>query len=211
MTKEQAAQISSQEFKSLLKTMIEKYAPSKMDYFNSRISDVDIPLTRNIATGMAYYAAICLGADTGNYSDNTEQPADFWDGCWEPEVIEVMPHANDEPTAPIGPDDNFWMEWQEIMQAVMWNHSHVSDFSGLRVLPIDKDANTYHWLDAFTWEDAICAITRLYDSLDPDRVIVGDMNGDGVVNVADIVELINRNGEVNPEDIKAIVNIIMTK
>jgi len=43
------------------------------------------------------------------------------------------------------------------------------------------------------------------------KKVVGDVNGDGVVNVADIVELINRDGEANPEDIKAIVNIIMEK
>ena len=43
------------------------------------------------------------------------------------------------------------------------------------------------------------------------KKVVGDVNGDGMVNVADIVELINGDGEVNAEDIKAIVNIIMEK
>ena len=61
------------------------------------------------------------------------------------------------------------------------------------------------------WSGDATGITRLYDSLDPGKKIVGDMNGDGVVNVADIVELINGGGEVNPEEIKAIVNTIMAK
>ena len=168
--KERTSQITSQEFKALLKPLIEKFAPTKMDYFNSRISDYDLPLTRNIAVGIAYYTAICIGADTNNYMNESEQPEDFWAGCWDPEVSQVLPHANDEPTAPVSPDDNFWMEWQEIMQAVMWNSCHVSDFSNIEVIPRDKEANSYHWDNPLTWEEAICAITRLYDSLDPELI-----------------------------------------
>ena len=173
-------QITSKEFKALLKSVVETIAPDSMDYFNSRISDYDLPLTRNIAVGMAYYTAICIGADTNNYMNENEQPEDFWDGCWEPEVSQILPHANDEPTAPVGPDDNFWMEWQEIMQAVMWNSCHVSDFSNLEIIPRDQEANTYHWLNPVTWEEAICAITRLYDSLDseiiPTRIVPPRIN-----------------------------------
>jgi hypothetical protein len=227
--KERTSQITSQEFKALLKPLIEKFAPTKMDYFNSRISDYDLPLTRNIAVGMAYYTAICIGADTNNCMNGSEQPEDFWAGCWDPEVSQVLPHANDEPTAPVSPDDNFWMEWQEIMQAYMWNSCHVSDFSNMEVVPRDIEANSYHWLNPFTWEEAICAITRLYDSIDPNRSIVGDANGDDIVNAADIVEVVNYimgnpsekfnkggadangDGVVNAADIVLIVNIIMAK
>ena len=171
--KDRTAQITSQEFKAMLMALVQKFAPESMNYFNGRISDTDIPLTRNVATAMAYYTALCTGADTDNYSPSGDLPEDFWDGCWAPEVMQVMPHANGDPTKPVGPGDNWWMEWKEIMQAFMWNHCHISEFSGMRVISIDKEANTYHWQSGFTWDDAICAITRLYDSLDPEKVAAG--------------------------------------
>ena len=37
-------QITSQEFKALLKTLIEKCCPEKIEYFESRISDYDAPI-----------------------------------------------------------------------------------------------------------------------------------------------------------------------
>ena len=40
-------------------------------------------------------------------------------------------------------------------------------------------------------------------------VLPGDANGDGVVNVADIVEIINK-GDVDDDDINAIIAIIMS-
>ena len=228
--KERTSQITSQEFKSLLRPLVAKFAPTKKDYFNSRISDYDLPLTRNIAVGMAYYTATCIGADTNNYMNESEQPEDFWVGCWEPEVSMVLPYANDEPTTPIGPDDNFWMEWQEIMQAVMWNSCHVSDFSNFEVIPRDKEANTYHWLNPFTWEDAICAITRLCDSIDRESAVtLGDANSDNTINAEDIKEIVNYligkpsdkfniyaadangDGEINAADIVTIVNVINSK
>jgi hypothetical protein len=39
-------------------------------------------------------------------------------------------------------------------------------------------------------------------------LLIGDANGDGVVNVADIVEIINK-GDVDDDDINAIIAIIM--
>lgn len=39
--------------------------------------------------------------------------------------------------------------------------------------------------------------------------LLGDANGDGVVNVAEIVEIINK-GDVDENDINAILSLIMS-
>ena len=59
------------------------------------------------------------------------------------------------------------------MTCFYWNFRHASDKSGTNVIGLDKEANSFHWNDPLTWEDAIRAITRLYDSLDPDLVATG--------------------------------------
>ena len=51
-----------------------------------------------------------------------------------------------------------------------WNFWHVSDKSGINVIGLDKEANSFHWNNPLTWEDAIRAITRLLDSIDPNIV-----------------------------------------
>ena len=106
----------------------------------------------------------------------------------------------------------------------------MSDFSNFEVIPRDKEANTYHWLNPFTWEDAICAITRLCDSIDREpAVALGDANSDDTINAEDIMEIVNYiigkpsdkfniyaadangDGEINAADIVTIVNIINSK
>ncbi|MBR0180054.1 MAG: hypothetical protein IJQ04_00100 [Prevotella sp.] len=158
-------QITSKVFKEMLKTVIEKHAQESMSYFNSRVSDVDIPLTRNIAVGMVYYAAICIGVDNANRESRPNQPEDFWEGGWEEKVNQVLPHSQDEPSPGTTiPEGKEWQAWQEIMQAYMWNYMHVSPYSNIEVIALDKAAQSYHWLHPFTFEDAVLAITRLYDS-----------------------------------------------
>ena len=176
MAKERTAQVRSQEFKTMLKPLITRFAPDSIAYFDEHISDADVALTRNVAVGMAYYVAICLGVDTNNNTNmQREFPEDIWEYLWEPEVMQVLPHASDVPTEPIGPDDNFWLEWAEIMQAYMWNFCHMSPYSSLEVIEMDTKVNSYHWNNPFTWEEAVCAITRLYDSLDPE-MLASDIN-----------------------------------
>ena len=207
---ERMTQVNSQAFKAMLLPLIVKFAPDSMAYFNSHITDYDTPLNRGMATCMAYYTARCIGAETNNAS-NGEQPEDIWEGVYD-NYDELLPHWQD-PGEEDAPEEMFWRDivFGGSMTAWYWNFCHVSDYSGINVIALDKEANSFHWNDPLTWEDAICAITRLYDSLDPNKNVVGDMNGDGVVNVADIVELINGDGDVNLKDIETIVNVIMAK
>ena len=172
MTKERTAQVRSQEFKSMLKVLIDKFAPDSINYFNSYISDEDIPLTRGMATIMAYYTARSIGAETNNAAFG-DTPADMWD-CDFREYDNLLPHWNDRPETDF-PEGKYWRgdpfsNWQ----AGWWfNNCHVSDKSGINIIALDKTANSFHMNDPFTWEDAIRAITRLYDSLDPEKVAAG--------------------------------------
>ena len=225
--KERTAQVQSQEFKAMLKPLISKFAPDSMKYFNKYITDYEVPLTRAMATCMAYYTARCIGAESNN-AITGEQPADIWE-CDFKNFDNLLPHWGD-PGEEDAPEDMFWRStgfggW---MTCFFWNFWHASDKSGINVIGLDKDANSFHWNDPLTWEDAIRAITRLYDSTDrKPAIILGDANGDGLVNVTDIVATVNfimekpsdgfnkeaadlnGDGVVNVTDIVMMVKIIM--
>lgn len=225
MAKERTVQISSQEFKTMLKPLILKFAPDSMTYFNNYITDFDVPLTRGMATCMVYYVARCIGAETGNTVFG-EQPEDIWDGDSQ-FYDELLPHWQD-PGDSDAPENMFWRStvFGGRMTAWWWNFCHVSDYSGINVIALDKAANSFHWDDPLTWEDAICAITRLYDSTDKTPIILGDANGDQNVDEKDVIEVanailgapsgkyvkaaadINVDGVVNAADIVEIINTI---
>ena len=179
MNKERTAQVQSQEFKSMLKVMIDKFAPDSINYFNSYISDEDILLTRGMATIMAYYTARCIGAETNNARFG-DVPSDMWD-CDSKDYARLLPHWLDRPETDY-PEDKYWRgdpfsNWQA---GWWWNNCHVSDKSGINVIAFDKVAYSFHMNDPLTWEDAIRAITRLYDSLDPE-VVANDISSPRVV------------------------------
>lgn len=168
MAKERTKQVNSQEFKAMLKPLIQQFASDSIGYFNRYITDYDVPLTRGMATCMAYYVARSIGAETG--FPNGEQPADIWEATFT-NYDKLLPHWQD-PGEEDAPEDKFWRGtvfggW---MTAFYWNFCHVSDHSGINVIALDKKANEFHWDQAFTWEDAVCAITRLLDSIDPNIV-----------------------------------------
>lgn len=172
MAKERTKQVGSQDFKAMLKPLIQKFAPDSIGYFNSYITDYDTPLTRGMATCMAYYVARSIGAESNNAMIG-EQPEDIWNASFV-NFDQLLPHWQD-PGEEDAPEDMFWRStvfggWQT---AFYWNFCHVSDHSGINVIALDKEANSFHWDNPFTWEDAICAITRLYDSLDPDVIATG--------------------------------------
>lgn len=168
--KERTAQVKSQEFKTMLKKLIQEFAPESLDYFNSRISDYDVSLNRGLAACMAYYTARCIGAETKNTIPG-EQPADMWDRVTT-YYTDLLPHCNDSEYADPSeaPADKFWRGFTDWIAGWLWNENHVSDYSGVNVIALDKTANSFHMNDPLTWEDAIRAITRLYDSLDPATV-----------------------------------------
>ena len=221
------AQVQSQEFKAMLKPLIQKFAPDSMKYFNSNITDYEVPLTRGMATCMAYYTARCIGAETNN-SGFGELPADLWDGDFMlyDDLLPLLGNLGEENA----PEDMPWRstDFGGFQTCWWWNIHHASNHSGINVIALDKMVNSFHWNEPLTWEDAICAITRLYDSTDRKPVVfLGDANGDGLVNVTDIVATVNfimekpsdgfnkeaadlnGDGVVNVTDIVMMVKIIM--
>ena len=173
-TYDRKQQVTSQEFKAMLKQMVEKFGPDSMNYFNRHISDENIPLTRNIAVGMVYYTAKCIGADEVNRTMNVPELSDEWEGAWDADIVKVLPLYRDKPASDAGiPEDKYWLAWEEIMQAYVWNNMHVSPYSNKEVIECDRAAKTFHMREALVWEDAICAITRLYDSMDPAKMAAG--------------------------------------
>ena len=152
-------QITSQEFKAMLKPLVEKYSPDKMEYFNSRISDVDIPITRSIAVGMAYYAAYCIGVLKGNSPYNRSTYDDLWNNLWDnPTLSEVLPYG----LMILNETDP-----EDMISAALQNADHVSIVSNKEIVEYYLGKG-WLWNDAFTWEEAIRAITRLYDSFEPE-------------------------------------------
>ena len=194
MSKERTAQVRSKDFKSMLKVLIDKFAPDSINYFNSYISDEAIPLTRGMATIMAYYTARSIGAETGNARFG-DVPDDMWDGDFR-DYDRLLPHWNDAPETDF-PEDKYWRgdpfnNWQA---GWWWNNCHVSDKSGINVIAFDKVAYSFHMNDPLTWEDAIRAITRLYDSLDPEIVANAISSPRVVVTPAQRDAYYNLNGQ----------------
>jgi hypothetical protein len=174
MAKERTAQVKSQEFKAMLKPLIKKFAPDSMTYFNNYITDHNMPLTRGTATIMAYYVARCIGAETNNGGISGDLPVDLWDCELSSDCDLLLPHWND-PGEEDAPEDMPWRStiYGSLQTPMWWNVCHVSDYSGKQVIALDKKANYFRWNDPLTWEDAISAITRLLDSLDPELVASG--------------------------------------
>lgn len=153
-------QITSQEFKALLKPLVEKYSPDKMDYFESRITNYEAPLYRGVAACMAYYVARCIGVDTHNSTSERSTVEDLFDNLWDlPAFTDIMPYA---PSLMEGGDQD------EAVYAIFWNASHVSVVSGMEVIGFDTEEAKWSWNKPFTWENAVRAITRLHDSFEPE-------------------------------------------
>ena len=163
-TYDRKKQITSQEFKAMLKTIVEKLQPDSMSYFNSRISDADEPITRGLAVGMAYYTARCIGAVQSNLANGHTDAPDFWDNIWVDNLQQILPLA----FTPMEGDEN---GWPEMIHAVLWNDSHISYHSEKEVIAFDLESYLWHWGDAFTREEAVRAVTRLYDSFEPEAPV----------------------------------------
>lgn len=152
--------VYSLEFKNMLKPLIEKYAPDSMAYFNSRIADVDVPLTRCLAVGMCFYTARCIGALTRNSNASRELGEHFWDGIWENnDMYALLPYENQYKSEG-GEYDRV------LIDALLWNDGHVSLVSNREVVSPYGDSGNWDWDKPFTWENAVRAITRLHDSID---------------------------------------------
>ena len=161
-TYDRKKQITSQEFRTILRPIVERMQPDSLNFFDSRFSDYDAPISRGIAVGMAYVVARCIGAEIHN-NGSWEMPENFWDGSGDYEISKFLPHFQDVPEY-IG--DMFWRQWGELMAAWFWNGGYGSPYSGMRVLELDNVTNDFNWKGKFYWEDAVRAVTRLSDIIE---------------------------------------------
>ncbi len=156
-------QITSQEFKAMLKPLIEKFRPDSMAFFNSRISDANAPIPRYIAAGMAYYVARCIGLLIPNSPYHRSEYDNLWEGAWDDiELLDrVLPYTN----VPSTDGDS---DWIELINALLWHAEFVSIVSNKEIVAYNEEANSWLWNKPFLWEDAVRAITRFYDSFEPE-------------------------------------------
>ena len=179
-TYDRKKQISSQEFKAMLKPLIQQFAPDSMTYFNNYITDYDVPLSRGMATCMAYYVARSIGAESNN-AFTGEFPEDIWNASSE-NYDQLLPHWQD-PGEEDAPENMHWRstDFGGLQTAFFWNFCHVSDYSGINVIDLDKETNSFHWDKPLLWEDAIRAVTRLCDGIEPE-IEYADLDDPRVTN-----------------------------
>ena len=156
-------QITSLEFKAMLKPLVEKYRPDSLDYFNSRISDDNAPISRYIAAGMAYYVARCIGLLIPNSPYHRSEYDNLWEGAWDDiELLDrILPYAN-------VPSTDGDTDWIELIIALLWHAEFVSNVSNKEIVAYNEEADSWLWNKPFLWEDAVRAITRFYDSFEPE-------------------------------------------
>ena len=155
------SQITSVDFREMLIRLISALAPDKLSWFEEKVTDYDTPLTRGEAVTMAWYAAVCVGAD--NYTDPqydaSQNDPDFWN-------TEGMPMEDLFPDAfrknPIQTEKSTWDN--EFIASFLWNQWRRSPYSLKMLFPFDEVNVSMHNADPCTAEEAVCAVTRLYDS-----------------------------------------------
>ena len=156
-------QVTSSQFRALLAHMVEALAPDRLDYFDASVTDCDLPLTRELAIYMSWYAAVCVGADDYNidfdYNLTNGDPQGETDEDIN-NMFALFPTLLDSREVTVG--DMTWT--MEGIAATFWNQLHASPVSGLQTVAFDYDAGSMRYLDPFTAEDAVRAVARLWDS-----------------------------------------------
>ncbi len=156
---ERASEVSAATYRAMLMEMLEELAPEKMDYFESKVKDAEVLITRGDAVRMAYYAAVCIGADDYNGYNFSSDLADSDGRFWETgdHLEEICPDVfKDDPVSMAG------QTWDnEYTAAGLWNIWHVDLVSGKQVFAFDEDAQSMRMYDMLTMKEAQTSIERL--------------------------------------------------
>ena len=157
-------QISSADFRRMLRTLIEQTVPESLESFDSSVTEYETPLLRGEAVTMAWYAARCIGADEINFwgydiGKVITEDENFWDCGGEP-FEQLFPGVY-EPR-PVQAGELTWDS--EFIASFLWNLSHVSAKSNQMVVPYDEEAKSMRNHDPFTVRDAVAAVLRLAES-----------------------------------------------
>lgn len=81
----------------------------------------------------------------------------------------LFPHAEEGPVrvGKQGQAKEDCQEWAEYIAAsFLWSFWHSSPVSGEQMFSFDETAGSMHQREALTVEDAVCAVTRLYDTVE---------------------------------------------
>ena len=155
-------QMTVAEYKFLLTNLLAQLTPDTLANFDSHVNDSDIPLIRGMGLLMSWYAAVELGINTYNTDFDLDQVRDQDDFWWLDESV----YDTIFPTWAEGPfTQEDWDFDNEVVAAIIWNIQHVSPYSGKQTVAYDEVAGSIHTKEPFTVEDALCAVTRLYDSI----------------------------------------------
>jgi Endoglucanase len=156
-------QITANEFRAFLSAMVGKLEPNKVAQFNKNVTTYDKPLLRGEGFVMAYYAAVCVGADTQNNDfDHTKADGgDFWDTSGYA-FDKLFPHISDGPVKFSNDSNSNWTDYHTA--AFLWSFWHSSPYSGYQVFEYDEAKGSMRQKDPLTVKEAVEAATRIYDS-----------------------------------------------
>lgn len=155
-------QITANEFRTLLSSMIGKLEPGKVIQFEKNVTTYNKLLLRGEGFVMAYYAAVCVGADTWNNDFDHKKTGgdDFWDTSVY-EMDKLFPHVWDGPVK----FSNREYEWEDYLSAAfLWSFWHSSPYSGNQVFDYDEAAGSMRQKEPLTVKEAVSAAVRIYDS-----------------------------------------------
>lgn len=171
-SKSKTAQVTSTEYRSMLRRMITQKG-GKLSYFDKKVKSYKKKLTRGDAIVMSYYAAVAIGADEYNYDPGAE--------IWEDEDFMVYSSDIKKLCPDFGKKDTSENHWEnELSAAYFWNTWHAAIyteysqdmiFTGQQVVAYDWVNRSIRNKDPFTTEMAVCAVTRLADSVEKDEYI----------------------------------------
>lgn len=151
--------VTASTYRAMLVEMLEELAPEQMDYFDSKVKDVNLAITRGDAVRMAYYAAVCIGADDYNGYSFSSDLADSDGRMWESGNFLELICPDVYKNIPVTMANHTW--GNEFTAAGLWNVWHVDTVSGKQVFEFDEELQSMRMYDMLTMEEAETSIERL--------------------------------------------------
>lgn len=151
--------VTASTYRAMLVEMLEALAPEQMDYFDSKVKDVNLAITRGDAVRMAYYAAVCIGADDYNGYSFSSDLADSDGRMGEAGNFLELICPDVYKNIPVTMGNHTW--GNEFTAAGLWNVWHVDTVSGKQVFEFDEELQSMRMYDMLTMEEAETSIERL--------------------------------------------------
>lgn len=156
---EKSEWVTASTYRAMLVEMLEELAPEQMDYFDSKVKDVNLAITRGDAVRMAYYAAVCIGADDYNGYSFSSDLADSDGRIGEAGNFLELICPDVYKNIPVTMANHTW--GNEFTAAGLWNVWHVDTVSGKQVFEFDEELQSMRMYDMLTMEEAETSIERL--------------------------------------------------